>query len=407
MFEAETINALPWTENDGGREAAGFGGSAGDCAVRAICIALGQDYEETYTEILTRTNASPSNGVDNHVLRVYLAERGWKFHYTGRQKFSPARIPAQHSRIIVSLHRHAVAVIDGVIHDTYASAGQGYRRMYGYFAPAHEIDALKEDPKAKRGRITRKVRGLLARTIENGATESEAAVALALANRLMTDYALTFKDINDVRDDVYVEAATCIMTTKSHYARRTNHPVRACLHALGRFAVCEHWFTGTDVVFFGTKADTELAIQLVALYRLQFDRDLADYQRSPQAKMTGEAPATRRANYAAAWTSARNRRLDKLTNERKAPPPAPVRYTPGTEIAAPVAEQEARAEQGRALVIAREQVLKEKYESHTAAFTWSRPRRSTRRFSSTNPITGAAARAAEARGDLGVGKKLQ
>jgi hypothetical protein len=37
-------------------------------------------------------------------------------------------------RLIVLVHRHLVAVIDGVIHDTYNSGGKGHRPVRGYYA---------------------------------------------------------------------------------------------------------------------------------------------------------------------------------------------------------------------------------------------------------------------------------
>lgn len=404
---SETIDALPWTEDDGGRTAAGFGGSAGDCVVRAVCIALGQDYEATYTDIMALAKASPARGVCTSILRPYLAERGWRFHFAGRKLLTATNLP-QHPRIIATLSGHVAAIVDGVVRDTYSSSGKGHRKFYGYFAPADGAEAkVDEDPRVKRMRITRKVRALLARTVENGATTAEAEAALAIANKLMAEHALTFRDINDVRDDTYVEVKAII----GKYARNNAvlyHPVRPCLHAISAFAVCQHWFQGDKVMFYGTKLDTEIAVHLTALYSLQLDRDLADYQRSPEGRAINESPASRRANYIAAWTGARSKRLHALVRERNAPPPrAAVRYTEGTELAAPEAEQAATQARGRELMIVREQVLKEKYESHTKDWKWGRARRTGPRYSSTNPHTAAAARNAEARGDLGIGKKLR
>lgn len=399
---SETIDALPWTEDDGGRAAAGFGGTAGDCVVRAICIALGQDYEATYTDIMALAAASPAKGVCTSVLRPYLGQRGWGFHYVGRKPLNAANLPQQ-PRLIVSLNQHVAAIVDGVVRDTYSSAGKGQRKFYGYFAPASEAAVVDEDPRVKRARITRKVRALLARTVANGASVAEAEAALTIANKLMAEHTLTFKDINDVRDDTYVEVEAPIgKRSRSHAV--LYHPVRPCLHAISAFAVCQHWFRGDKVVFFGTKLDTEIAVQLVALYSLQLDRDLAAYQGSPEGRSTGESPATRRSNYIAAWTGARSKRLNTLAHERNAPPPrAAVRYTEGTELPAPEAEQV----RGRELMIVREHVLKEKYESHTKDWKWGRARQSSVRYSASNPRTAAAARGAEARGDLGVGKKLR
>jgi hypothetical protein len=39
-------------------------------------------------------------------------------------------------RLIVNVSRHTVAVIDGVIHDTYDPSRDGTRCVYGYFQAA-------------------------------------------------------------------------------------------------------------------------------------------------------------------------------------------------------------------------------------------------------------------------------
>lgn len=39
---------MRWQFNDGGRAAAGYKGSTGDCVVRSIAIATGRPYQEIY-----------------------------------------------------------------------------------------------------------------------------------------------------------------------------------------------------------------------------------------------------------------------------------------------------------------------------------------------------------------------
>jgi hypothetical protein len=390
-----TQNALPWSANDGGRAAAGFGGSAGDCVVRAICIATCQDYEKTYTDIFALAKSTPSGGVSQRYYRPYLEERGWRFVYAGRRRLTEKNLPS-HRKIIALMSRHAVAIVDGTIHDTYDCSNAGKRQFYSYF--------YKEDPVEVRARIARRIRGLLQRTVENGATEAESEAAVALASRLMAQHALTFRDIAEVREEEYAEARCQIGTyTKSGAIRR--YPIDGCLNAIAAFACCKQWYRGTDAIFYGTQVDTDLATGLVNLYHQQLVRDLADYQRSPDGRASSETPAARRANYISYWTGARNTRLRKLTAERNAPPPrAPVRYTEGTELPAPAAEQA----KSRELMIVREQVLREKFESHTKDWKWGRARSSGSGWrSGGDPRTRDAARSAEARGDLGISKKVR
>jgi hypothetical protein len=70
------IQNISWVYNDGGREAAGYKGAAGDCVVRAIAIATGKSYQEVY---------------------------------------------------------NAITVIDGVVNDTFDPSREGTRCVYGYY----------------------------------------------------------------------------------------------------------------------------------------------------------------------------------------------------------------------------------------------------------------------------------
>jgi hypothetical protein len=140
---------------DGGRVAAGFKGSTGDCVVRAVAIATEQPYGEVY-EVLSagcrtqrqtkRSNvkASARNGV--HVQRKwfkdYMTSIGWMWTPTMgigtgcTVHLADGELPM--GRLIVSVSKHYTAVIDNVIHDTHdpqrpASDLMGGRCVYGYW----------------------------------------------------------------------------------------------------------------------------------------------------------------------------------------------------------------------------------------------------------------------------------
>ena len=42
---------MTWTYHDGGRQAAGYTGTAGDCVTRALAIATGLPYQTVYTRL--------------------------------------------------------------------------------------------------------------------------------------------------------------------------------------------------------------------------------------------------------------------------------------------------------------------------------------------------------------------
>ncbi len=135
--------------DDGGRKAAGFVGECGDCVTRAVAIATGIPYSDVYAALSegsrnerASTKRSARDGV--HVTRKwfkdYMTALGWKFTATMgigtgcRVHLRDGELPM--GRIIVSVSKHMVAVIDGVVHDTHDPTRGGPRCVYGYWSKA-------------------------------------------------------------------------------------------------------------------------------------------------------------------------------------------------------------------------------------------------------------------------------
>lgn len=133
---------------DGGRAAAGFKGTADDCVCRAIAIATGKPYREVYDAINAaastertgkrkRGKSHARTGVHKVTERKYLASLGWQWTPT-MQIGSGCKVHLRADelppgRLIVSVSKHSVAVIDGVIHDTHDCSRGGTRCVYGYW----------------------------------------------------------------------------------------------------------------------------------------------------------------------------------------------------------------------------------------------------------------------------------
>lgn len=141
-----------WEYNDGGREAAGFKGNAGDCVTRAIAIASELPYLEVYNQIgeLVRANEkiatsrkahgrslTARNGVVKAIWKPYIESLGWTWTPTmGIGTGATVHLRADElpsGRIIVRASKHLCAVIDGVIQDTHDPSRGGTRCVYGYF----------------------------------------------------------------------------------------------------------------------------------------------------------------------------------------------------------------------------------------------------------------------------------
>jgi hypothetical protein len=148
-----------WVSYDGGRKAVGHNDAGGDCTVRAIAVATGRPYDEVHAALTAATisfvkgkpndpltgfmlrsrrglrSVDPAHGSYDDVYEPYLRALGWRYTSTkGRNPKVYLRaedLPP--GRLIVQVHRHLVAVIDGVVLDTWNSAGAGRRPVKGYW----------------------------------------------------------------------------------------------------------------------------------------------------------------------------------------------------------------------------------------------------------------------------------
>lgn len=146
------MTGLPWVFNDGGRQAAGYTGGAGDCVVRAVAIAAELPYRMVYDDLFIlqrerrprknerqQSNRSPRDGVFKDITRQYLAGLGWEWtptmHIGSGTTVHLAEGELPGGRLVAQCSKHVVAVVDGVVHDTHDPTRDGTRAVYGYWAP--------------------------------------------------------------------------------------------------------------------------------------------------------------------------------------------------------------------------------------------------------------------------------
>lgn len=137
----------PWfVVDDGGRAAAGYRGTAGDCVARSIAIAAQLPYQTVYDALNVAARqesprvrtSSARNGVARPTIRRFMKELGWRWTPTMRigsgttVHLCPEELPL--GRLVVSCSKHLTAVIDGVIHDTHDPSRHGTRCVYGYWS---------------------------------------------------------------------------------------------------------------------------------------------------------------------------------------------------------------------------------------------------------------------------------
>lgn len=124
--------------DDGGRSKYFKAENVGDCAIRAIAIAMEKDYLEVY-EALKKLNGGKScrNGTPKKVDKEYIRSQGWKWQpcmtigQGCKVHLNENELP--NGTLIVQVSKHLVCVKDGVIYDTYDCSRNGTRCVYGYW----------------------------------------------------------------------------------------------------------------------------------------------------------------------------------------------------------------------------------------------------------------------------------
>ena len=133
--------------DDGGRKAAGYKGTTGDCVVRAISIVTGKSYKKVYDSInlmakkerptKKASRSSSREGVHRKTYEKYMKSFRYKWVPTmfigSGCKVHLKKEELPEGRLVIRLSRHITTVIDGVIHDIYDPSREETRCVYGYF----------------------------------------------------------------------------------------------------------------------------------------------------------------------------------------------------------------------------------------------------------------------------------
>lgn len=97
----------------------------GDCTVRAISKATGQNWEKTYIDIALQGLRMHDMPSANHVWGSYLDEKGYTRHIIPHNT-TVAEFAANNAQgaYILAISGHVVAVVDGNYYDTWDSGDE-------------------------------------------------------------------------------------------------------------------------------------------------------------------------------------------------------------------------------------------------------------------------------------------
>jgi hypothetical protein len=109
---------------------------------RAVAIITERSYREIYEELALYEQAvtgikSARNGISKKAYKKYLADQGFNWtptmHVGQGTTVHLKREELPMGKLLVSVSRHMVAVIDGVVYDSHDSTRGGSRAVYGYW----------------------------------------------------------------------------------------------------------------------------------------------------------------------------------------------------------------------------------------------------------------------------------
>ena len=144
MTEQNTAKTLlPYVYDDGGRAQYFRAKGVGDCVCRAFAITSGRDYKEVYDALREATGKSPRQSVNTRSVKFkrFAAAMGYTWQplcYVGATTsvhLYADEFPTQ-GRYVCHANGHSIAVVDGVVRDTWDSRYDCYgqpRRIYGYW----------------------------------------------------------------------------------------------------------------------------------------------------------------------------------------------------------------------------------------------------------------------------------
>jgi hypothetical protein len=139
----------------------------------------------------------------------------------------------------------------------------------------------KSDRESLREAVSRRVRGLLSKTTDNGATEAEAIASAAKAREIMDRYRLTMSDVEIQEEEIVKEEVD--RENPLRFA-----PTDYCASGIERYCGIKIWYQKRcgvrRAIFFGLKSDVKMARYLYEMIAGTIKVQSAAYARSASCR---------------------------------------------------------------------------------------------------------------------------
>lgn len=173
------------------------------------------------------------------------------------------------------------------------------------------MTATKQQTAAQQKKMAERIKALLAKTVENGATEAEAFEAMQKARELMDKYGLTKEAIENDAE-----------TIAAQKMKRDNYKTYVIKDHLAlevaRYCDCKVWLSRHEgtMTFFGTEQDRQFAIWLIESLDLFVRNQTVRFMEEKGFK-GGAGPWDLQKGFMAGCIARINQRLHKLSAERE------------------------------------------------------------------------------------------
>lgn len=124
---------------------------------------------------------------------------------------------------------------------------------------------------SNREKTIAKIRALMDKTVENGCTEAEAMSAIAMASKLMEEHDISVVDVEaEVKNTDYGARSRQFANPGK---RIRFHESIWCATEIAAYWDCRYYISGINLVFFGSREDTDMAHAMIALIRLTIENE--------------------------------------------------------------------------------------------------------------------------------------